>query len=324
MSKWTAADIPDLSNTLAIVTGANSGLGLETTRALARKGAKVVMACRTESKARAALDELIGDGIEPELLEFRALDLSSLASIRGFAEGFRADYSSVDLLINNAGVMALPYGQTADGFEMQIGTNHLGHFALTGRLLEPLLASCGARVVTVSSVMHRLGSIRFDDLHWADGYRNWLAYGQSKLANLLFCFELQRRLDAAGPFAQELVSVAAHPGYASTNLATVGPRMTGSKLVERVTLLGARLGAQDAASGALPTLYAATAVNMAGGEYFGPSGIMEMRGAPKRVEARPKAYDREVARRLWELSVELTEVDYAALAPERAAVHSRA
>lgn len=313
MSKWTAADIPDLSNKLAIVTGANSGLGLETTRALARKGARVVMACRTQARAEAAVDQLVGEGIERDLLEFRALDLSSLTSIQSFAEGFRADHETLDLLINNAGVMALPYCKTADGFEMQIGTNHLGHFALTGRLLEPLLASGSAtgsaRVVTVSSLMHRIGDIRLDDLSWTRGYRNWLAYGQSKLANLMFCFELQRRLDAGSPNTQGLISVAAHPGYASTNLSSVGAQMTGKKLVEQVNLLGARIAAQNAAEGALPTLYAATAADVAGGEYFGPSGIMEMRGAPKRVAARPKAHDREVARRLWALSVELTNVE---------------
>src|SRR5690606_32596485 len=166
--------------------------------ALARKGARVVMACRTQARAEAAVDQLVGEGIERDLLEFRALDLSSLTSIQSFAEGFRADHETLDLLINNAGVMALPYCKTADGFEMQIGTNHLGHFALTGRLLEPLLASGSAtgsaRVVTVSSLMHRIGDIRLDDLSWTRGYRNWLAYGQSKLANLMFCFELQRRL----------------------------------------------------------------------------------------------------------------------------------
>jgi len=306
MSNWTAADIPDLHAKLAIVTGANSGLGLETTRALARRGAKVIMACRTPAKAEAAVDALVRGGIEPALLELRRLDLASLASIRSFAEAVRADHPRVDLLINNAGVMALPYTMTSDGFEMQIGTNHLGHFALTGLLLEPLLATPGARVVTVSSLMHRLGTIRLDDLSWTRGYKKWPAYGQSKLANLLFCFELQRQLSAGG---HGLLSIAAHPGYAATNLQHVGPRMTGSALVERFYRIGAHV-AQDAAAGALPSLYAATAADVAGADYFGPSGLMELRGGPRRVSPMAKARDPEVARRLWALSTELTEVAY--------------
>lgn len=310
MSKWTADDIPDLHDKLAIVSGANSGLGLETTRALARKGATVIMACRSADKARSARDELLDDGIAPERLELRTLDLSSLASIRSFAEDVRASYSKLDLLINNAGVMALPYSKTADGFEMQIGTNHLGHFALTGLLLEPLLATEGARVVTVSSLMHKLGSVRFDDLSWERGYRPWPAYCQSKLANLLFGFELQRRLEARG---SKLLSLASHPGYAATNLQTAAPRMTNSSLMVRVNELGNRMIAQTAAGGALPSLYAATAPDVRGGEYFGPGGAMEMKGAPKRVAARSKAHDSEAARRLWTLSQELTGVAFETL-----------
>lgn len=305
MSNWTAADIPDLHDKLAIVTGANSGLGLETTRALARKGAKVIMACRSASKAQSARDQLITDGIAAERLELRTLDLSSLASIRSFADRIGADFPRLDLLINNAGVMALPYAKTADGFEMQIGTNHLGHFALTGLLLDQLLASPDARVVTVSSLMHKLGSIRFDDLSWERGYRPWPAYCQSKLANLLFGFELQRRLEARG---RALLSVASHPGYAATNLQSAAPRMTNSRLSLHVTELGNRTLAQDAASGALPSLYAATAADVRGGDYFGPGGLMEMKGPPRRVMARSKAHDRAAAQRLWSLSEELTGV----------------
>ena len=305
MSKWTAADIPDLSDKLAIVTGANSGLGLETTRALARKGATVIMPCRSPDKAKAAVDELINDGIAPARLELRTLDLSSLASIRSFAEGVRASHAKLDLLINNAGVMALPYSKTADGFEMQIGTNHLGHFALTGLLLDRLLASEGARVVTVSSLMHKGGSIRFDDLSWERGYRRWPAYCQSKLANLLFGFELQRRLEARG---SSMLSLASHPGYAATNLQAAGPRMRGASLAERIFTIGNRTVAQDAAGGALPSLYAATAADVRGGEYFGPGGMMEMKGSPRRVTATAKAHDREAAARLWTLSEELTGV----------------
>jgi NAD(P)-dependent dehydrogenase (short-subunit alcohol dehydrogenase family) len=310
MSKWTADDIPDLHDKLAIVSGANSGLGLETTRALARKGATVIMACRSADKAKSARDELLDDGIAPARLELRTLDLSSLASIRSFADNVRASYPKLDLLINNAGVMALPYSKTADGFEMQIGTNHLGHFALTGLLLEPLLATEGARVVTVSSLMHKLGSIRFDDLSWERGYRPWPAYCQSKLANLLFGFELQRRFEARG---SKLLSLASHPGYAATNLQTAGPRMTNSSFRERVYEIGNRMVAQNAAGGALPSLYAATAQDARGGEYYGPGGAMEMKGEPKRVAARSKAHDREAAKRLWALSQELTGADYSAL-----------
>ena len=304
---WSAADIPDLSGKLAIVTGANSGLGLETTRALARRGAQVVMACRSPSKAEAARAELIAGGIAEDLLELRALDLADLASVRRFAEEILPTSPRLDLLINNAGVMALPYSRTADGFEMQIGTNHLGHFALTGLLLGRLVETAGARVVTVASLMHKLGKIRFDDLSWERGYRSWPAYGQSKLANLLFGFELQRRLDAAG---HRLLSLAAHPGYAATNLPSVGPQMRGATLSGRMFALGNRVLAQDAAAGALPSLYAATAADVRGGEYFGPAGPMELRGPPRRVSPLPKARDPEAAARLWALSTELTGVDY--------------
>ncbi len=316
MSSWTAADIPDLSGKLAIVTGANSGLGLETTRALARKGAKVIMACRSQDKAMAAIELLVNDGVARELLELRPLDLSSLASIREFAEGVHDDHPELHLLINNAGVMALPFKQTTDGFEMQIGTNHLGHFALTGLLVERLVATAGARVVTVSSLMHKIGKIRFDDLSWERGYRRWPAYGQSKLANLLFSFELQRRFEAVGA---SVLSLASHPGYAATNLQSVGPRMRGSSFFERFYEIGNSAIAQDAAGGALPSLYAATAPEVRGGEYFGPGGLMELKGSPKRVEALPKAHDRDIARRLWTLSSELTGVDYAALDEQRTA-----
>jgi NAD(P)-dependent dehydrogenase (short-subunit alcohol dehydrogenase family) len=304
---WTAADIPDLSELVVIVTGANSGLGLETTRALAGKGAKVIMACRSPSKAEAARASLIADGIPEHALELRPLDLASLASIRSFAAGILAEYPRVDRLINNAGVMALPYRETADGFEMQIGTNHLGHFALTGLLLERLLASPTARVVTVSSLMHRIGRIRLDDLSWQRGYRRWPAYGQSKLANLLFGYELQRRAEARG---HALLSLAAHPGYAATNLPAVGVELRGATLAGRIYAIGNTTLAQDAAAGALPTLYAATAAEVAPGDYFGPAGAMQMRGAPTRVQAMPKARDPEIAAKLWALSTELTGVRF--------------
>jgi NAD(P)-dependent dehydrogenase (short-subunit alcohol dehydrogenase family) len=308
-AKWTAAEIPTLGGKLAIVTGANSGLGLETTRALARKGAKVILACRTRSKADAAIAELAADGIARDLLEFGACDLSSLASIRAFAEAVRSEHAHVDLLINNAGVMALPYGKTVDGFEMQFGTNHLGHFALTGLLLDRVLATdAGGRIVTLSSHTHAYARMQFDDLHSSRRYSEWLAYGRSKLANLLFTFELQRRLEQHD---RATISVAAHPGYASTNL--LAPSMSKSPLAERMFGLGTRLFSQDAAMGALPTLYAATAQDVRGGEYYGPGGLGGVTGHPKRTKALPHAYDRGAAERLWKISVEQTGVDFGSL-----------
>jgi NAD(P)-dependent dehydrogenase (short-subunit alcohol dehydrogenase family) len=310
--RWTPSDIPNLQSKLAVVTGANSGLGLETTRELARRGAHVIMACRARDKTEQAIAELRRSTPEVDegRLEFRPLDLASLASIRSFAEGLAADHARLDLLINNAGVMALPYCETTDGFEMQIGTNHLGHFALTGRLLPLLLAAPQSRVVSVSSMMHKRGTLRLDDLHGKRSYRPWGAYGQSKLANLLFTYELQRKLAAA---RTSTIALASHPGYASTNLQTVGPKMQGSAFAQRVMEIGNRLMAQSAAMGALPSLYAATATGVRGGEYIGPDGFMQMTGWPRVVESNAASHDREAAAELWARSVELTEVDFAAL-----------
>jgi NAD(P)-dependent dehydrogenase (short-subunit alcohol dehydrogenase family) len=307
--KWTAAEIPTLGGKLAIVTGANSGLGLETARALARKGAKVILACRSRSKAEAAMAELAADGIARDLIEFGACDLSSLASIQAFAEDISSEHARVDLLINNAGVMALPYGKTVDGFEMQFGTNHLGHFALTGLLIDRLLATTGARVVTLSSLTHAYARMRFDDLHSSRRYHEWQAYGRSKLANLLFTFELQRRLEELG---SSVISVAAHPGYARTNL--LAPSMAVNPLLERIVGLGNRVVGQNAAMGALPTLFAATGEQVRGGEFYGPGGLGGITGHPKRTKAMPQAYDRRAAERLWQVSIEQTGVDFGALA----------
>jgi NAD(P)-dependent dehydrogenase (short-subunit alcohol dehydrogenase family) len=299
---WSTADIPDLSGRTAVVTGANGGLGFETSRALAARGAHVVLACRDLLKGGVASEHIAKEHPSASV-ELAELDLSSLASIRSFAEGFASRHAQLHILCNNAGVMALPYRQTADGFEMQLGTNHLGHFALTGLLLPRLLATGGARVVTVSSTMHRIGRIRFDDLHGAHRYRKWRAYGQSKLANLLFTYELAHRAARKGA---GLVAAAAHPGYAATNLQFAGPRMEGSTLMERLSGWGNRLIAQ---------LYAATAPDVRGGEYFGPDGFAELRGRPKRVGSSQRSHDREVAERLWRASEELTNVRYDALAP---------
>jgi NAD(P)-dependent dehydrogenase (short-subunit alcohol dehydrogenase family) len=294
-SRWTAADIPDQSGRVAVVTGANSGLGLVTARELARAGATVVMAVRDVAKG-----ERVASSV-PGAVEVRALDLADLESVRAFAS--ELPHPRVDLLINNAGVMAPPRRLTADGFESQFGTNHLGHFALTGLLLQRLLAAEAPRVVTLSSTAHRMGWMRFDDLHGERRYVNWLAYGQSKLANLMFCFELQKRAAAAGA---PLLSLAAHPGYAQTNLQFAGPKWY-EQMIMRVTnpVLG-----QSAEMGALPTLYAATAPNVPGGSFIGPDGFAEQRGHPHIVSAASRAYREEDWRRLWEISEELTGVHY--------------
>jgi hypothetical protein len=307
---WTADSMSDQSERVAVVTGANSGLGYETALALAGRGAHVVLACRDAAKAGRALDAI--RAAHPNAsVEVVALDLSSLASVRDFAKEIGARFPRLDLLCNNAGVMALPPRRTADGFEMQLGTNHLGHFALTGLLLDQLLATPGARVVTVSSTLHRPGRIHWDDLHLDRSYGKWRAYAQSKLANLLFAFELDRRLRKAGA---QCSSVAAHPGYAATNLQFAGPQMAGARLFERASALGNRLFAQSAAMGALPTLYAATEPAVASGDYIGPGGPAEMKGHPRPVGASARARNASDAARLWSVSEELTGVRFAALA----------
>jgi NAD(P)-dependent dehydrogenase (short-subunit alcohol dehydrogenase family) len=291
MTTWSTSDLPDMTGRSAIVTGANSGIGRAAARALAGAGARVVLAVRDTGKGDAAAATM------PGVTEVRRLDLASLDSIRAFAAGWDGD---LDLLINNAGVMVPPLSRTADGFELQFGTNHLGHFALTNLLLEHVTG----RVVTVSSTGHRIGSIDFDDLNWErKRYRAWRAYGQSKLANLLFTAELQRRLTAAG---SPVLANAAHPGYAATNLQFKSERRVG----DLVGVIGNRFFAQDEAGGALPTLYAATA-DIPGDSFAGPGGFMEQRGAPKLVGRSSAARDTAVARRLWDVSEELTGVVYA-------------
>jgi NAD(P)-dependent dehydrogenase (short-subunit alcohol dehydrogenase family) len=297
---WTATDIPDQHDRIAIVTGANSGIGLVAARELARAGADVIMACRDTAKGERA-GERIRAEVPEARLQVRALDLASLDSVREFAGAYSGD--RLDLLINNAGVMAPPKRTTADGFELQLGTNHLGHFALTGLLLGRLLATPGARVVTVSSNAHKFGRIDFDDLQSERSYWRWPRYGQSKLANLLFALELDRRLRAA---ESDLLSVAAHPGYAATNLqfAVTPSRIEriGSEILNRVY-------AQDADHGALPTLYAATA-DIPGGSFVGPDGFQEMRGHPKVVKPSSAARNPQTARRLWDISEQLTAVHF--------------
>jgi NAD(P)-dependent dehydrogenase (short-subunit alcohol dehydrogenase family) len=306
--RWTAADIPDQSGRLAVVTGANSGLGLAASRELARAGAEVVMACRNTEKGERAAAELRAGALAGEV-RVAALDLADLSSVEQFAARLGAE--RVDLLINNAGLMAPPRRLTADGFESQFGTNHLGHFALTGRLLGRLLAAPEPRVVTVSSIAHRTGRIRFSDLQGERRYISWLAYGQSKLANLMFCFELQRRATAAGT---TLRSLAAHPGYARTNLQFAAPPWY-EQAVMAVTNV---LVGQSAERGALPLLYAASSPDLPGGSFIGPDGFMEVRGYPRVLSAARHAYDEQVWRRLWEVSEELTGVRYEFPAPAAA------
>jgi NAD(P)-dependent dehydrogenase (short-subunit alcohol dehydrogenase family) len=306
MTKWTIENMPDQQGKLAVITGANSGIGYEAARALAAKGAQVVLACRNVGKGEDAA-RAIRNETPAAQLEVMALDLADLSSVRAFTAEFQARHNRLDMLINNAGVMALPYRRTADGFEMQFGTNHLGHFALTGLLLPTLLATPGARVVTVSSGAHQMGTMRFDDLQWENGYSKWRAYGMSKLANLLFTYELQRKLTAAGA---DTIAVACHPGYSATNLQLAGPEMEGSSISRWLSKMGNSILAQDQAMGALPTLYAATMPDVQGGAYYGPDGLMEMRGYPKRVESNDKSHDEEVAARLWQVSEELTGVVY--------------
>ena len=307
--RWSAADIPDQSGRLVIVTGANSGLGLATVRELARARASVVLAVRDSAGRGEQAAARIRAAVPAATVEVAPLDLADLGSVRAFAESFAARGVALDLLINNAGIMAAPRRLTTDGFESQFGTNHLGHFALTGLLLPALLGAAAPRVVTVSSWLHRRGTMRFDDLQGERKYDRWGAYGQSKLANLMCCFELQRRATDAG---SPLLSLAAHPGYASTNLQFAA---TDRFYEKAFGWIGNRLIAQSADMGALPTLYAATVPDLPGGTYVGPGGPKEQRGHPTVVSAAGKAYDEDAWRRLWEVSEELTGVRYEFTAP---------
>jgi NAD(P)-dependent dehydrogenase (short-subunit alcohol dehydrogenase family) len=289
MTTFSTQDIPDQTGRTVIVTGGNSGIGFAAASALGAKGARVVLAVRNLDKGNAAAAQMPGSA------EVRRLDLASLASVREFAADWQGE---IDLLINNAGIMIPPYSKTADGFEMQFGTNHLGHFALTNLLLENVTG----RVVTVSSGAHRFGKIDFDDLNWERRrYRAWLAYGQSKLANLLFTAELQRRLTMAG---SPVLANAAHPGYAATNLQF----HSGQRAIDAISALGNRLIAQDANGGALPTLYAAVA-DAPGNSFVGPQ-YLDWRGPPKLVGRSKAALDMDVAGRLWDVSEQLTGVTF--------------
>lgn len=308
MSQNASTALPDLTGRRFVVTGANSGLGLATTRALARQGAHVVLAVRDEAKGRAAVRALAdGNPGAADRLDVRRLDLADLDSVRECAAALRAEYPRLDVLVNNAGLMAPPYTRSAQGHELQFAVNHLGHFALTGLLLDRLAAGSEPRVVTVSSVQHRKGSIHFDALEGGDGARGYAPmgwYNQSKLANAVFGHELHRRLTAAG---SPVRSVLAHPGYAATHLQAETPVAVVRLLFGRI--LGP-LFAQSPETGALSQLYAATAPDAEGGAFFGPGGAGELRGAPRRVALAPAATNPETGRRLWELSERLTGVRY--------------
>jgi NAD(P)-dependent dehydrogenase (short-subunit alcohol dehydrogenase family) len=301
MAKWTTADIPDQAGRIAVITGANTGLGYETAAVLADHGARVVLAVRNLDKGKDAAARMTARSPGADVV-VQELDLTSLDSVRAAAEQLRGEHDRIDLLINNAGVMYTPRSTTKDGFELQFGTNHLGHFAFTGLLLDRLLPVAGSRVMTVSSVGHRIrADIHFDDLQWEHSYNRVAAYGQAKLANLLFTYELQRRLAPHGT----TIAVAAHPGFSDTELMRNMP----APLVSAFELV-APLVAQNPAMGALPSLRAATDPAVVGGQYFGPDGFLQSRGYPKVVASSKKSHDVELQRRLWAVSEELTGVVY--------------
>lgn len=307
MNPWKVDAIPSLMGKTVIVTGANSGIGLEATKIFVRKGAHVILACRNLEKAQIALAMVEAEKGRGGSAEIEQLDLASLISIRQFAYRVMPKIDRLDLLINNAGVMAIPPQKTADGFEMQFGTNHLGHFALTGLLLGRLLATPNSRIVNVSSAAHKFGKINFADLQSTVNYKDFPVYGQSKLANLLFTFELQRRLEAIG---SNTISVACHPGFANTQLQFAGSQQRNSQMGMKIARFINERVAQSAEMGSYPTLYAATAPDVRGGDYIGPDRWFETRGYPTKVQANASAHDIVTARQLWEVSEQLTGIQY--------------
>ncbi len=304
--RWTQKDIVDQKGRIVIVTGGNSGIGYEAGLALAEKNAHVILAVRSVDKGEEAAQSIRQQYPAAEV-KVMALNLADLKSVHGFADAFLASYDRLDVLINNAGVMALPEVRTADGFEMQFGTNHLGHFVLTGLLLPALKTTPHARVVTVSSGVHTVGDIHFDDLQWKKKYDRWGAYAQSKLSNLLFAYELQRRFTSSGIKA---ISVGCHPGYAATNLQFAGPQMEGSVIKQWMMNIGNFLFAQSQEMGALPTLFAAVASEVNGCDYIGPTSLGGARGYPGKARSNNKSYDETLAKQLWNVSEELTGVTF--------------
>ena len=309
MTHWTAGQIPPQNGKLAYVTGANSGIGYHAALQLARAGAAVILACRDSTKAEAARNRILVEAPTAQI-ETAQLDLASLASVRAAAQSFLGSGRHLDLLINNAGVMALPARRlTPDGFELQLGTNHFGHFALTGLLLPASLQASTAgpsRIVTISSIAHRGATMDFDNLNWERGYKPWPAYRRTKLANLLFGFELHRRLQRAGASA---MSIVVHPGVSNTNLFAAGPG-SGRGAAAVIAPLVIRLIGQSEAQGALPTLYGATSPEAQSGHFYGPDGFRQMRGYPVEVHAEQQAYDEAVATKLWQVSEQLTGVRF--------------
>lgn len=297
MNKWTKDDIGDQMDRIVVVTGANSGIGFEAAKALAEKNAQVILACRNEERAEDAVQRIRGS-FPGAGVSYMKLDLSDLSSVRDFSKRFSKDYGRLDILINNAGVMAPPYSKTRDGFELQFGTNHLGHFALTSLLWEKISSSGASRVVNVSSSAHKLGKINFEDLGWERRrYSKWNAYGDSKIANLYFTFELDRRLRDRG---SPVLSLAAHPGWTATGL----QRHVGSFRILN------KLFAQSPEMGALPTIRAAVDEAAKGGEFYGPSGVFEMRGYPVKVDSNNLSHNKDVAKNLWDVSEKLTGVNF--------------
>lgn len=306
MDSWSYSDIPDQDGKIAIVTGANSGLGYFTAKGLAEKGCKVIMACRNTEKGERARSSLMKTTPGADL-HVMQLDLAELASVRNFASEFASQYEKLDLLINNAGLMAIPRRETADGFEMQFGVNHLGHFALTGLLFGLLKSTGGSRIVTVSSMAHNMGNIRFDDINWEKGYNKWKAYGMSKLANIHFTLEMADRVLARGI---EMKVLMAHPGYADSKLIEKGPEMNGSNFLVKAGRLLNKMVAQSTEMGALPTLYAATAPEAVHRAYYGPRRMGGMRGYPERTFPNKKKLSKDVQQELWRLSESMTGVSF--------------
>lgn len=306
-NNWNISDIKDLSGKITIVTGANSGTGYEVSKALAFKGAQVVMACRNIEKGESAAN-MIREEFPECLLKVMSLDLADLSSIASFSKDFLENYKLLHILFNNAGIMQTPKLQTQDGFELQFGTNHLGHFALTGQLLSSLLKTEGSRIVTVSSMVHTGGEIKFDDLMQDKKYNRSSAYSQSKLANILFVNYLQKLFEKNGHTG--VISVGAHPGYSATNLQSTGPGLKGGKFWLWIYKITNSLFAQSAAMGALPLLYAATAKDVTGGSYYGPRGFGGARGYPKKVDSSEDSIDMDIAEKLWDISSNLTKIEY--------------
>lgn len=305
MPNWTPDNLLAQTGKTYLITGANSGLGYWSSLHLAQHGATILMACRNPHKAEAARQTILQaqPQIQAQQLRLEALDLADLESVRALAERLNAEGIVLDGLLNNAGVMAVPYQKTAQGFEMQLGTNHLGHFALSAQILPLLEKAPAARIVSISSIYHRRGQIHFDDLMGKEKYNKWTAYAQSKLANILFMSELQRRLDAKG---SSVSSLAAHPGFASTNLQAAGPKAENSPFKQKLMELASRVLAQSAEQGAYPQLYALTETSLVGGTYWGPNGFKALRGYPVKEEPIAAGLDQRVASRLWQISEELT------------------